>query len=115
MKRSRRVHNPRYQKLYSAPKNKKVVMIWMWGKNLSISVFLITEFGKNEETLTLAQIPNHDHTVDMHSGSIDGGTRAGTQNTSSSAANIKTNAVGGGEAHNNIQPSKVVGKWLRTA
>ena len=73
------------------------------------------EFGKNEETLTLAQIPNHDHTVDMHSGSIDGGTRAGTQNTSSSAANIKTNAVGGGEAHNNIQPSKVVGKWLRTA
>lgn len=73
------------------------------------------EFGKNEETLTLAQIPNHDHTVDMHSGSINGGTRAGTQNTSSSAANIKTNAVGGGEAHNNIQPSKVVGKWLRTA
>ncbi|WP_286797820.1 phage tail protein [Psychrobacter sp. UBA6291] len=73
------------------------------------------EFGENEETLTLAQIPNHDHTVDMHSGSIDGGTRAGTQNTSSSAANIKTNAVGGGEAHNNIQPSKVVGKWLRTA
>lgn len=73
------------------------------------------EFGENEETLTLAQIPNHDHTVDMHSGSIDGGTRAGTQNTSSSAANIKTNALGGGEAHNNIQPSKVVGKWLRTA
>ncbi|SDE16709.1 hypothetical protein SAMN05660405_02551, partial [Psychrobacter pacificensis] len=73
------------------------------------------EFGENEETLTLAQIPNHDHTVDMHSGSIDGGTRAGTQNTSSSAANIKTNAVGGGEPHNNIQPSKVVGKWLRTA
>ena len=73
------------------------------------------EFGENEETLTLAQIPNHDHTVDMHSGSIDGATRAGTQNTSSSAANIKTNAVGGGEAHNNIQPSKVVGCWLRTA
>lgn len=73
------------------------------------------EFGENEETLTLAQIPNHDHTVDMHSGSIDGATRAGTQNTSSSAANIKTNAVGGGEAHNNIQPSKVVAHWLRTA
>ena len=30
MKRSRRVHNPRYQELYSALKNKKVVMIWMW-------------------------------------------------------------------------------------
>lgn len=73
------------------------------------------EFGENEETLTLSQIPSHEHTVDMHSGSIDGSTRAGTQNTSSSAANIKTNAVGGGEAHNNIQPSRVVGHWLRTA
>ena len=34
MKRSRRVHNPRYQELYSAPKNRKVVMIWMREKNL---------------------------------------------------------------------------------
>ena len=32
MKRSRRVHNPRYQELYSAPRNKKVVMISMWEK-----------------------------------------------------------------------------------
>ena len=42
MKRSRRVHNPRYQELYSAPKNKKVVMIWMWEKNLSISVWVFS-------------------------------------------------------------------------
>ena len=41
MKRSRRVHDPRYQELYSAPKNKKVVMVWVWGKNLSkINCFL---------------------------------------------------------------------------
>ena len=33
LKRSRQVHNPRYQELYSAPKNKKVVMISMWEKN----------------------------------------------------------------------------------
>jgi len=71
------------------------------------------EFGANTHTLTLEQLPSHEHTVDMHSGSINGVTRAGTQNTSSSAANIKTDAVGGGQAHNNIQPSKVVGQWLR--
>ena len=71
------------------------------------------EFGANEHTLTLEEFPTHEHTVDMHSGSIDGGTRAGTQNTSSSAANIETNAVGGGQPHNNIQPSKVAGQWLR--
>lgn len=71
------------------------------------------EFGSNTHTLTLEESPSHEHTVDMHSGSIDGTTRAGTQNTSSSAANIKTNSAGGGQPHNNIQPSKVVGQWLR--
>lgn len=73
------------------------------------------EFGENEHTLTIEQMPSHSHTADMHAGSIDGVTRAGTQNTSSSAANIETDSVGGGAAHNNIQPSRVVGHWLRTA
>lgn len=73
------------------------------------------EFGSNTHTLTLDESPSHEHTVDMHGGSIDGTTRAGTQNTSSSAANIKTSSVGGGQPHNNIQPSRVVGHWLRTA
>ena len=42
MQRSRRVHNPRYQELYSSAKNKKVVMIWMWEKNLSILVWIFS-------------------------------------------------------------------------
>ena len=35
MKRSRRVHNPRYPKLCSAPKTKKVVTVWKVGGNIA--------------------------------------------------------------------------------
>ena len=71
-------------------------------------------FGENEHTLTLEEMPNHTHEVDFRKGNISGNTRPATQNTSASAANITTGGAGGGQPHNNIQPSIVAGCWLRT-
>lgn len=73
------------------------------------------EFGENEHALTEPELAEHSHIVDMYSGSIDGNIRAGTVNTSDQDGNIPTSSAGNGEPHNNIQPSKVVGHWLRTA
>ena len=72
-------------------------------------------FGENEHILTVEEIPNHTHEVNFHKGNISGSTRPATQNTSASAANITTGGAGGGQPHNNIQPSIVAGCWLRTA
>ena len=67
MKRTRRVHNPRYQELYSAPKNKKVVMIWMWEKNLSISVwvFSICDFAVANLILGLIHVATETGSVEF--------------------------------------------------
>lgn len=74
-----------------------------------------TEYGEDEVTLIIDQIPSHDHMADIHKGSIAGNVRAGTDNTSAAEGNIKTSETGGGQSHNNVQRSVVVGKWLRTA
>ncbi len=73
------------------------------------------EFGENTHALTEPELAEHSHIVDMYSGSIDGNIRAGTVNTSDQEGNIATSSAGDGEPHNNIQPSRVVGHWLRTA
>lgn len=73
------------------------------------------EYGENEHTLTIEEMPSHNHTADIHKGNIDGNIRAGTQNTSSMDGNVGTSNTGGGEAHNNIQQSKTLDCWKRVA
>lgn len=71
------------------------------------------EYGEHEHILTVEEMPSHGHTADIHSGNIDGNIRAGTQNTSGMEANVGTSNAGGGQAHNNMQPSKTLDCWER--
>ncbi len=68
-------------------------------------------FGSYDETLTIEQIPAHDHTgvVNASNESYAGGN--GTRFTSDG----KSNKTGGGKSHNNVQPSMVFAIWKRTA
>lgn len=73
------------------------------------------EYGEYEHTLSIEEMPSHEHEINYRTGNNRGNLRPSTENTSSSDANFKTNATGGGKAHNNVQPSIVTAFWLRTA
>lgn len=73
--------------------------------------------GTTSETLSQAQMPAHNHALNAASGSATTGTpsganslAAGTVNTYGAANNMVPmgEAVGGGQAHNNMQPYEVL-------
>lgn len=74
-----------------------------------------SEFGANTHKLTIDEAPSHTHSVSFRTGGIGGSGRPATDSQSSNAANMVTESAGGDQPHNNIQPSKVVAHWLRTA
>ena len=78
-------------------------------KNISI----MQQLGEYEHRLTIDEMPSHNHDVNFVTGGIGGSGRPATDSTSSSSANLKTNALGANKPHNNIQPSIGVGMWLR--
>ena len=71
--------------------------------------------------MAVEEMPSHNHTVYRYTGVDDknfdgandrnGLASCDTENKS----NGSTGSTGGGSAHNNIQPSKAVYAWLRTA
>lgn len=71
--------------------------------------------GAEEHTLTIAEMPNHDHPI-SHSNNAtivisgDGFTRGPTAGTSQSFGTD----LGGGNAHNNVQPVQIVHYIIRT-
>ncbi|WP_289115958.1 hypothetical protein [uncultured Psychrobacter sp.] len=78
-----------------------------------------TEEGEYENTLTVEQIPSHAHPL-----GISTMTRIAHDDSQESDRTVDTTGVeeegyvgsaGGGQPHNNVQPSVVVGKWVRTA
>lgn len=90
------------------------------------------EFGANTHTLTLAESPEHKHShsdkyqyyiARHHRGeSVASGDFAETTKewqahgqTEAEFASALDESRGGNQPHNNIQPSKVVAHWLRTA
>lgn len=74
-----------------------------------------TNYGEYEHTLTVEELPPHNHDLNFTTGNISGNNRAATQSTSSSMSNLQTLDTGGGKGHNNVQPSIVVYFWKRIA
>lgn len=70
------------------------------------------EFGENEHRLTANEIPPHTHKVVL-SGNNDSGNSFESASATGSTKQGETLSSGGGESHNNIQPSIVVAYWLR--
>lgn len=92
------------------------------------------EVGSETHTLTTGQLPTHSFRLTIHgqengtniaATSVSGGTMTGTtyngkyqttnQQVGSSSVQNPGASWGAGESHNNIQPSKTVAMWLRTA
>ena len=65
--------------------------------------------GEETHTLTIGEMPSH-------SGHVVGGiTTYLPQAGAGIAGTNNPEDIGGGQAHNNVQPSKVVNRWHRTA
>jgi microcystin-dependent protein len=70
--------------------------------------------GAKTHTLIIAEIPAHNHNEKFRT--PDGTTGAWTiQYNTNGAVIVTTENAGGGGAHNNIQPSIVTYRWIRTA
>ena len=76
--------------------------------------------GEINHTLTVNEIPAHDHeqfvTTDSN-GNINGRAdyNKDATNNNKYTQGIRTGSTGGGQAHNNLQPYVVVYRWKRTA
>ncbi|MEM6888763.1 MAG: hypothetical protein AAF636_11550 [Pseudomonadota bacterium] len=74
-----------------------------------------TTRGARDHTLTINEMPSHQHTIDDGNSAAGGeGEYVDTLGTQGGSSNAETNFVGGGQSHNNVQPSLVVYMWKRT-
>lgn len=84
--------------------------------------------GEKTHTLTVDEMPSHSHgqyaenngvrkpyTLAEGGGAITNGVYLGISTTSYTGSLLLTDATGGGQAHNNIQPSIVVAFWKRVS
>ena len=73
------------------------------------------EFGENEHTLTIAEMPSHTHDIKINADDTNGNYPEDAAGRAGNFRTAITESTGGDQPHNNIQPSKVVAHWLRTA
>lgn len=83
------------------------------------NVVVGTVIGEETHKLTVNEMPSHTH---LYRASIGAGNAEGSLNFGSQSGSVITgqwgNAMqssGGSQPHNNVQPSKVVNRWHRTA
>lgn len=82
-----------------------------WKRNLGRT------FGSDTHTLTVEEMPSHDHALNAYTGlpyayAGDSGRNGGSAGTGDPASN-RVGSTGGGQSHNNVQPSIVVAIWRR--
>lgn len=70
--------------------------------------------GEKTHTLTIQEMPEHNHTARSHTGTGTGDGMLLNGNSYVVDENFKTGNTGGSQAHNNIQPSKIKIIWTRT-
>lgn len=79
------------------------------------------EMGEKVHTLTVSEMPSHNHDIVYYNGAVSdylGGSNANYGLSDGSKTGVYSNVItntGGSEAHNNIQPSITVFFWKRTA
>ena len=71
--------------------------------------------GEKTVTLKVNEMPNHSHNTGGVYTFYGSGSNAGTVMLWSDTGEAKTQATGGGQAHNNMPPYVVVNRWHRTA
>ena len=71
--------------------------------------------GAKTHTLTIAEMPNHNHITPLNTNFGDSGQPAMESGKTYSPTNYPSTYVGGGLAHNNLQPYITVYFWKRTA
>lgn len=73
--------------------------------------------GEKEHTLTVNEIPSHNHTIRANIQNGSGNDVLVIKNNAyySSAVEMNTSATGGGQAHNNMPPYIVMAFWKRVA
>ncbi len=71
--------------------------------------------GAKTHTLSIAEMPSHDHDTGINFGSGAGAVYGALDRIGDSNNDKRTGFTGGGGAHNNLQPYIVVYMWKRTA
>lgn len=74
--------------------------------------------GEETHTLTINEIPNHTHKFGIYGYELAEGSVSGagvTDNPSHIQGYLNPEAIGGGQAHNNMPPYLTVNVWKRTA
>ena len=78
------------------------------------------QYGEREHTLTIAEMPRHDHRKTDYDSQTEGDRTGDTMHYGEAGAGINqgvyaTGKEGGDQPHNNMQPSKTLDCWKRTA